>query len=188
MILFTGDPRIFISENGASFRFIGGQPVMDAGLENYAIISLFTRKGYWGNKLVSDPNKKIGSDFEKTAELPITVSNMNKLKRVAESALSVMVTSCAAESVEVDVSNPSGYQKAVKILITPPGGRDPVAVLLSKNGKNWEFQADNPAYESAPDPVANKVKSYTSHIVTSSGFVLKIGGGYAITETVITGD
>lgn len=119
---------------------------MDAGLENYAIISLFTRKGYWGNKLVSDPNKKIGSDFEDIAELPITVSNMNRLKRAAESALSGMVTSGAAESVDVTVSNPSGYKKSVSVLITPPGGRDAVSVLLSKNGKNWEFQADNPAY------------------------------------------
>lgn len=146
MMLFTGDPRIFISENGASFKFSGGQPIMDGGLENAVIISLFTRPDYWGNLIVNDPNKKIGSDFEEVAMLPVTVSNLNKLQRSAESALKWMKTAQIADSITVTVNNPSAYLREIEVLITPFGSDNPSKILLSTSGKNWQFQADNPAY------------------------------------------
>lgn len=142
--LFTGDPRIFINKNGSSLKFIGGQTVMDAGLENAIIISLFTSPGYWANLLEIEETKKIGSNFEETARLPITVSNMNKLQRVTESTLQWLIDSNSAESITVEVSNPSSYIKEIEILIK---SGDITKILLSSSGKNWIFQANNPAYK-----------------------------------------
>lgn len=146
MMLFTGDPRIFISENGASLKFSGGQSIMDAGLENAVIISLFTKPDYWGNLIVDDSNKKIGSDFEEVARLPVTISNLNKLQRSAENALKWMVTARIADSIEVTIGNPDEYIKEVSILVTPFGSDNPESIVLSTSGKNWQFQASNPAY------------------------------------------
>lgn len=142
--LFTGDPRIFINKNGASLKFIGGQPIMDAGLENAIIISLFTKKGYWGNLLELDSNKQIGSDFEETANLPITIGNLNKLQRVTEFTLKWLIDLGIAQSVVVNVSNTSGYKKDIEILINSGGI---TKILLSSSGKNWIFQAENPAHK-----------------------------------------
>lgn len=142
--LFTGDPRIFIDKNGSALKFIGGQPVMDAGLENVIIISLFTSKGYWANLLETEENKRIGSNFEETAGLPITISNMNKLQRVTESTLKWLVDSEIVESITIEVSNPSSYIKEIEILVK---SGDITKILLSSSGKNWIFQANNPAYK-----------------------------------------
>ncbi len=143
-VLFSGDPRIFINDNGASLTFKGGQPVLDAGLENAVIISLFTKPGYWGNLLRDNDTEQIGSDFEETAALPVSVSNMRKLQRVTEKALEWLKSARVASDVEVTISNPSQSYINVAVLVTPYGST-PTEILLAKSGKNWIFQADNPA-------------------------------------------
>ena len=40
--IYSGDPRIVLTADGADFDYIGGQPVMDQGVENLALISLLT--------------------------------------------------------------------------------------------------------------------------------------------------
>ena len=47
---FQGDVAVSITEDGAKMKFINGQPVMDQGLENAVLISLFTKKGYFENR------------------------------------------------------------------------------------------------------------------------------------------
>ena len=64
---YQGDPKIILTENGATLKFVGGQPVMDRGLENFALISLLTKTGWAGNFFIRAEADKIGSDFEEAA-------------------------------------------------------------------------------------------------------------------------
>lgn len=138
--IFSGDPRLFLSENGSELIFKGGQPVMDRGLENMALISLFTHKGWVGNILFSDINQQIGSDFEEAASQPITLSALNDIVQAAERALD----NPAFGNIIVTVENPNSYRLNITVLIQPPG-QDSRVLILSKNGSNWIAQKEDPA-------------------------------------------
>lgn len=138
--IYAGDPRLFLSPNGSKLIFKGGQPVMDRGLENLALISLFTSPGWVGNELFSDADQKLGSDFENAANQPITLTSLNDLVQAAERAL----VNPAFGDVTVTVENPNSYRLNVSILIEPPG-QDSMELILSKNGDNWIAQKLDPA-------------------------------------------
>lgn len=142
---YQGDPRLTLDQNGADLVFRAGQPVMDAGLENAALISLFTRKGWCGNTFFSKSSQQIGSDFELATEQPITLAALNQMRNAAELALKWLVDAGIASEVSVAVTNPTGKAVRVAILIQPPTG-DIVLLLVTKNGPNWVNQAVDPAY------------------------------------------
>lgn len=139
---FQGDPRLVLTENGAKIIFTGGQPVMDQGVENLALISLFTMQGWAGNVLFTDPNQKIGSDFIDASLEAITLTSLNKIR---DAALKALVNPLFG-SVEVEVTNPTSYQIKTDIILKPPG-EDPQALTLLKNGINWIVQGTDPASE-----------------------------------------
>jgi len=143
---FDGEPRIFIGQNGAYFKFRGGQPVMDAGIENAAIISLYTREGWAGNYLFDNTNEQVGSKFEEANEKPITRQSLLDRIDAAEKAMEWMINSNLASEIPIDVSNPSGIRVDYTIRIQPPG-RDLAEIILTKNGLNWQEQVMNPAGE-----------------------------------------
>ncbi len=142
---YQGDPAIELTPSGASMTFKGGQPVMDQGIENAVIISLFTKPGWWGNTLITDENKKIGSTFEQIRTI-IDVQTINDITDAATQALAWMKNSNLANKTEVTVTNPIGDQIKTAILIMPPG-QDARKLLFLKNGLNWISQAQNPAHE-----------------------------------------
>ena len=142
---FQGDPKITLTPDGASMMFKGGQPVMDQGIENAAILSLFTQSGWWGNALISDVNKKIGSNFERQRTI-IDVQTINDVYDDAVSALKWMQDSGLASNIDVTVTNPVGDQIKTAVVISPPG-QDAKKLLFLKNGINWIAQAQNPAHE-----------------------------------------
>ena len=136
--IFQGDPAIKITPNGATLIYTGGQPELDAGLENQALISLFTAKDWPGNFLLP-PEAQIGSDFEKLARGPITLSKLALIEKSAESALKAPIFG----TITAVASNPESWITAVNIRIEPPGG---VAfeINLVSNGQNWINQAEKP--------------------------------------------
>lgn len=140
--IFQGDLRLILSENGSELLFIGGQPVMDGGIENVALISLFTSQGWAGNELFRNPDQKIGSDFEQSTRQPITFQALNDIRDAAEKALADPVFG----EVVVEVSNPIDHIIEVNILIKPPG-QDVQQLALSKYSDNWRVQAISPANE-----------------------------------------
>jgi phage gp46-like protein len=142
---YQGDPKVTITADGSEMTFVGGQPIMDQGLENDAFIGLFTKKGWCGNIFFSDPNQKIGSDFEDVANQTITVTSLNDSANAAQKALQPMIDSGVASNVIAQASNPEGKQLQVAVLIEPPG-RDLNVLLLNKNGPNWVSQKIDPAY------------------------------------------
>lgn len=144
---YAGDIAVKITESGAKMKFINGQPVMDQGLENSVIISLFTKEGYWGNILESEQSKKIGSKVEKQALEPIVnLQSVNDMTDAIDKALSWMTESKLAQSYDIEVLNPSSNNIKAAIKIYPPG-RDSQTLLFLKNGLNWIGQAVNPANE-----------------------------------------
>ena len=133
--LYGGDPRLSLSPDGADLTYNGGQPVMDSGLENYVLISLFTRPGWCGNLLLA-PAQRIGSDFEEACNLPITLTGLADIANAAERALKGPLF----PAVTVTVTNPRTNWLSIVITL---GGR---TVTLDRQGLLWQSQADDPAH------------------------------------------
>jgi len=141
---FGGEPRVFITENGATIVLIGGQPIMDAGLENAVLISLFTKPKWYGNTFFPNSNQKIGSEYENVSNQSITIANLNDRRQTAENALSWMTKTNLASQIVVDVTNSTSFKVDTNILIKPPS-RELQELILTKNGNNWIFQTLTPA-------------------------------------------
>lgn len=134
---FQGDPKLILTDDGVTINFVAGNPVMDQGVENLALISLLTLPGWWGNDIFQNPDEQIGSDFEEIAKGPITLSKLNDIKQSAESALA----NPAFGNIETTVINPVSDQVHVINRIEPPG-QDAQELLLTRNGQNWINQAN----------------------------------------------
>lgn len=148
---FQGDPAVKITPDGAKMKFVGGQPVMDQGIENAVTISMYTKKGWWGNILFSEESKKIGSDVQKTAGEPIVnLTSVNNVTDSIEKALAWMINSKLASSIDIEVTNPKAESIKANITVHPPG-RDAQKFLFLKNGLNWVLQSQNPAHERMAD-------------------------------------
>lgn len=115
---------------------------MDRGLENHALISLFTRPGWAGNHLIRDPAQHVGSDFEASTEVAITLTSLEATRDAALKALEGDEFS----SVEVAVLNPNGYRRDVTVVLRPPG-TDLMVLSVERNGLNWSAQITDPANE-----------------------------------------
>lgn len=150
--LFQGDPKLFLDERGSRLDWYGGQCVMDAGLENAVFISLFTtlepdnsERGWAGNYLFENNDYWIGSRYEAALNEPTTAAALNGARDEAVKALDWMLAKNLASSIEVEINNPYGQRIETLIQIQPPNL--PIQkLLLIKNGINWIFQIDDPAY------------------------------------------
>lgn len=138
-----GDPKIKIDGDGADLTFRGGQPVMDSGLENAVLISLFSAPTWFGN-VFFEPSSQVKSRFYEMSLKSITASHLADLERAAKADLAPLVAAGAIADPEVRASNPVGERLQVQITISPPGS-DAITILLSRYGANWAVQTSNPA-------------------------------------------
>jgi len=138
--IFQGDPKIFMGDDGAYLKFVGGQCAMDGGIENLVTLSLFGGD-WWGNDLFSDPDTHLNSDFEKTLSGPVTLSQLDDIEQAGERAL----INPAIGKAEFIASNPNGSQITYKGRVSPPGGNETEFSLINNFG-NWINQTKNPAY------------------------------------------
>jgi hypothetical protein len=138
---FQGDPKIYLTENGATLKFVSGQPVMDQGIENQVVLSLFGGSGWWGNSLIDDKNRHLNSDFEDTANGAITKQKLNDIKQSAERN----VKSDIFGQIEAIANNPISSNITLDLYVPSPG-KDIEVLKLSRNYQNWINQADSPAY------------------------------------------
>ena len=144
---YDGDPKLSITESGSDLEYVGGQPVMDRGLENYVLISLFTQKGWAGNRLLTGVGEAIGEDFEKQSfNKALTMSTMATQAAAAKKALSGMVKIGIAGRVDVEWKNPERDVYVLTPIIFPPGNGSAKSMMLTKNGTNWISQKRDPAY------------------------------------------
>ena len=140
--IFSGDVYITLGPNGSNIHYKGGQPVMDAGVENQAIIALFTDEGWVGNLIESDPDKHIGSaNFLKATRKPITLNSLAE----AEQGIVADLASPVFGDVTATVINPESNRIDADILIKPPG-QAPFQISLQGSGVNWQAQAVSPAH------------------------------------------
>jgi phage gp46-like protein len=137
---YQGDIKIYIDEDGADFKFIDGQPVMDSGLVNSTLISLFTdienERGHewFGNTLLPAENR-IGSDFEAVGQQNITADNLADLENATRRALQWQLDNNYISDLEVVVTNPVGYSRDVKIVqYQPDGSSTTIKFWMDQNG------------------------------------------------------
>lgn len=143
---WEGEPRIVLTEDGATMEFKGGQPVMDTGLENAVLISLFTDEGWTGNAFQNDSVARIGSRFEQVAKGSITRTMLNETAQEAERALAWLVKEKIAGSIKATARNRSGFGVDVTIEIHPLTG-GVRTIVVSRYGQNWISQITDPAQE-----------------------------------------
>jgi hypothetical protein len=127
---------MLIGPQGAIIDYEGGQPVMDQGIENQALISLFTSPGWCGN-LFLPAAQQVGSDFEDTCREPLTLTAItadipNSVQRALASPL--------FPELAVSVTNPASWD--VKVVATIGTG---AALTLDRRGMLWSAQTTNPA-------------------------------------------
>jgi hypothetical protein len=141
---FEGDPKVYITANGADLVFRDGQPVMDRGLENAVILSLHSRK-WFGNLFLRDPAQQLNGRFETVAEGPITLSNLANIENAAITDLQPLVDAGVASRVRAATENNSGTSTRTVIAVSPPGA-DLFVLTATQHGPNWISQAVDPAY------------------------------------------
>lgn len=156
--VYQGDPKIYLKAEGSYLKFVNGQPIMDAGLENRVVIPLFTRrrskteKKLWVGNLVFDNQEyHMGTDFEEGFEAPITVGLIEAQEKQAAKALQSMIDTNLASEIEIEIVNPTGYRLDMNILIRPPNLPESELVLI-QNGANWIIQDQDPADPDPPEP------------------------------------
>jgi phage gp46-like protein len=120
-------------ENGSDFRYESGQPLMDQGIHNAAIISLFTEEG-WAANVFLPPESRIGSDYVKLCRGTITLSRLADIENSAVRAL----RSKLFPGVEAEARAPSSGQLETNIKIKPGG-----SLSLVRQGPLWQAQGRN---------------------------------------------
>lgn len=130
---YSGDPRIILTPAGANLDYEGGNPVMDQGVENMAILSLFTNSSWIGNLLLPVDNQ-IGSSFEASVQgQALTLKGLALIQSLATVALTLP----AFPALTVAVTNPASDRIKINATIGP--GLAPLSFL--KAGQNWQAQA-----------------------------------------------
>jgi hypothetical protein len=140
---YEGDPKIYITANGADMSFRDGQPVMDRGLENAVVLSLHSR-AWFGNLFLREASQKLNGRFEPTAEGPITLSNLANIENAAQTDLAWMVETGVASRVRTATENNTGVSTRTVVAVSPPGA-DVFTLVATRHGANWISQAFDPA-------------------------------------------
>lgn len=156
--LYQGDPKLYVNEQGSYLIFKGGQPNMDAALENRVVIPLLSRrrsksnrKPWVGNIAFRNEAYHIGTDFEESHEGALTLTKLDDIKKAGEKALQSMIETNLASDIIVTITNPTAYRLDEEILIKPPN--EPISELtLVRNGVNWIIQDQDPPEPDPPDP------------------------------------
>jgi len=143
---FQGDPRVVIDEDGADLEIQAGQPVMDRGIENSVLLSLFTASDWVGNTLVEKPTQKFGGKFLNAVKQPITATALTDIRNAVLSDLNWMIETGLAEDIDVQVTNPQSTKLKVLLVVKPPKS-DLEVFLLTNNGLLWVSQSIDPANE-----------------------------------------
>lgn len=142
--VYDGEPRFILGANGVTIEFKGGQPVMDAGLENSVLFSLHTLPGWWGNYVIGQEHKIGESDYDKLATQSITRTALLNGEKDARKALNWLISSGLATSIDVEITNYAGFGVKSAIDIHRGTGND-FSLLFLTNGANWVRQMEDPA-------------------------------------------
>jgi phage gp46-like protein len=147
---FDGEPKMIMTPDGVDWEIRGGQPVMDAGLENWAMIGLFTVPGWWGNYIL-DSEYQIGDcDFDTITREPLTMTSMMNADKEARRGLESLVQKKVASEIIADISARSGFGIDFRAEVRGPASTL-ANLMLQKYGLNWVRQTTDPANERLSD-------------------------------------
>jgi hypothetical protein len=127
--VYSGDVKLFLTPDGADIRFACGQPVMERGVENIILISLFTREGWAGN-IFQTREGQIGSGFEEACAENVTLETLRLTADAAEKALDAAELGAAA----AEIVNTAGADIALTV-VTPQGNMN-----LVRTNELWRNQ------------------------------------------------
>ena len=131
---YDGDVRLIPTDDGGQITIDKGQPVMDAGLETAAYISLFSGD-YWGNA-ISERDEKCESKLESLFSGTLTNQIRLDAEEYALQALAWMKRQGIATEIEAEASIPrTGFLGLVVRIFQPD---DTVAELRYQI--NWANQ------------------------------------------------
>jgi phage gp46-like protein len=117
---YDGDPKIDLQGDQSTLTIVGGQPIMDEGLENAVTLSLFTATGWWGNSVSGGGSGRYGVSLDGIESRKLT--NQTRLDAIeyARQALAWMIADGIAKSIEVDAVIQSVSMLALIIQIIQP--------------------------------------------------------------------
>lgn len=141
---FDGDPKITMEQEGAELEFQAGQPVMDRGIENAVLITLYTKPGWPGNALIDRPSQYLGGKFLEAVAKPVSLTAINDIRSAALSDLNWMIETKLAEEIDAIVTNPKSNEYEVTIAVKPPGSALQI-VKITNNALLWIQQTIDPA-------------------------------------------
>jgi len=141
---FEGDPKIFMTKDGADQLIEDGQPLMDQGIEN-ALLILLMSEDWILNDLFDDSDQHLKSRFPAENKKEITATNLIDTEQSAMSSLAPLVSKGIAGSIVAVTENPTSNQRETTITVTAPSGVVN-QLILTTNGINWIRQATDPAY------------------------------------------
>lgn len=130
--VYEGDPLLQLTVDGFDITFTNGQPQMDEGLFNFALLKLFVDDAWIGNTVL---DTAIGSNFTRNNNQPVTLSFLNDLRIRAENAFA----DDRIKNADVTVTNPTSYQIDVEIRLTAPTDNANI-LILTRNNSNWVAQ------------------------------------------------
>ncbi len=141
---YSGDPRIIVGPNGATIKFIGGQPVMDGGFENAILISLFSDE--WFANIFLPVESRLKSRFEKAHEVPITKTSLVDISNAGKKDLEWMLNDGIFSRIDVVTTNPYGntWKTVFDLWLFDDTF---IRIETTKNGQNWLYQMLMPANE-----------------------------------------
>lgn len=150
--VFDGEPRLIMTGDGVDWEIRGGQPVMDAGLENWVFYVLFTRSGWWGNNVINGQYRH-GEDceFDDVTEQPLSRSMLIDSENEARRGLKQLVDKGVASEIVAEITpRQAGIGIDFTIEVHSPDA-DASVILLQKYGLNWQRQIDDPSSERLSD-------------------------------------
>lgn len=132
---FDGDVKLVMSIDGGLITVSAGQPEMDGGLQTAVNISLFTDIGWWGNSIIGTGNE-VGSTFADALRKPLTNQSRLEIIEAAKDALSWLLSTGIAETIDISASIPSVGRLDMGIRIQQPEK----APELFRYNVNWANQ------------------------------------------------
>lgn len=134
-----GDVKMYLTSQGVDVKISDGLLAMENGLENIALISLFTEEGYALNVLARNGAEFVGSSFLKETRKTITRNQIKIVEDAAVRAFDWAVRDGLIKRAAANLAyyNSRGYELVV--VITPPTGENQ-KLIFNKNGENWVYQ------------------------------------------------
>jgi phage gp46-like protein len=138
-----GDIYLYESEDGGEITVRNGEPVMDAGMETAAYLSLFSNEDedHWINEYAKEDEKIESQFYAFIRGNPKTVTNMNKAKDLLRKDFDWMLRVGLADRIETDIESVSIIHVLLKVKIL----KDEQTINESVFKLNWRAQQLDPA-------------------------------------------